>query len=344
LERKWPEKYNTAGQPAWHGRLYGNGRTHVLSWRRSRIYHGTWGCAPFQSVYEPAPSNFWSMARMPEWYLLMGALAILMLLGLLWWPLHAAWPLLILACGPPLVQAALCAARVRFSGARSSDLRLAGLRVLIAGLHLLQPLARLIGRLTSGLTPWRRRKTRGWAWPGWRTATIWSEKWRAPHEWLTSFEATLKAAGAVVIRGGNFDAWDLEVREGMLGRVRAQMVIEEHGGGRQLVRLQLAPRCTMAWFVLWLCCVVIAVSSALDYARLASAIFTGIAVTYWVVTIDEWARATAVFLRVARKAKRTCEAVVPPPDQAPRPVAVPEIPTAAPKPELALGLEQQEHV
>src|SRR5207249_3493444 len=52
LERKWPEKYNAAGQLKWAGRVYG---IPYVRWRAGRIYHGIWGLAPFQSLYEPAP-------------------------------------------------------------------------------------------------------------------------------------------------------------------------------------------------------------------------------------------------------------------------------------------------
>ncbi|PYO89494.1 MAG: glycosyl transferase, partial [Gemmatimonadetes bacterium] len=53
LERKWPEKYNGPGHVRWAGRIYGAGITRLLGWRRPRVYHGVWGGAPFQSLYEP---------------------------------------------------------------------------------------------------------------------------------------------------------------------------------------------------------------------------------------------------------------------------------------------------
>ena len=51
----------------------------------------------------------------------------------------------------------------------------------------------------------------------------------------------MRDSGAVVVRGGDFDAWDLEVRGGVFGNARAALVIEEHGDGRQLVRLRTWP-------------------------------------------------------------------------------------------------------
>src|SRR5439155_193637 len=73
LERKWPKKYNGSGHARWAGRIYGNGLTHALRWRRTRVYHGIWGVAPYQSLYEPAPSLLGSLPQMPEWYLVIAS-------------------------------------------------------------------------------------------------------------------------------------------------------------------------------------------------------------------------------------------------------------------------------
>src|SRR5204863_5480332 len=51
LERKWPEKYNVTGHVSWGGRLYTGIRSDTPI-RRWRVYHGIWGTAPFQSLYE----------------------------------------------------------------------------------------------------------------------------------------------------------------------------------------------------------------------------------------------------------------------------------------------------
>jgi O-antigen biosynthesis protein len=49
-----------------------------------------------------------------------------------------------------------------------------------------------------------------------------------------------------VLRGGEYDRWDLEVFGGLLGRVRLRMTQEEHGAGRQLTRIRLRPRLATA--------------------------------------------------------------------------------------------------
>jgi GT2 family glycosyltransferase len=247
LESKWPEKYNAAGHVSWGGRVYGNGH---LRWTRGRIYQGLWGSAPFQSIYQPAPSTLSSLPLMPEWYLLIPILAALSGLGTLWHPLALALPLLAFVIGMPVLQCGLKAAQISFPRAPQSAIGVLGMRSLTALLHLLQPLARLYGRLSCGLAPWRRRGPSTIAFPWPRTFGIWYEQWRAPSERLQSIESTLRTEGLCVFRGGDFDRWDLEVRGSMLGKARLRTAVEEHGLGRQLVRFRVWPRPSAAGVIL----------------------------------------------------------------------------------------------
>src|SRR5204862_178230 len=113
-------------------------------------------------------------------------------------------------------------------------------RLLTAALHLLQPLARLRGRLREGLTPWRCRGTLQPAplWPV--TSSMWSERWQAQEQRLEFLKATLREEAACVLLGGEHDRWDLAVRSGFFGGARLLMGVEDHGGG-QLVRLRWWP-------------------------------------------------------------------------------------------------------
>ncbi|MGH7411486.1 MAG: glycosyltransferase, partial [Candidatus Methylomirabilis sp.] len=198
LERKWPEKYNSAGHVTWSGRIYGNGFGHIFSWR-NRVYHGSWGSAPYQSLHKPASSVLGSLPLMPEWYLLIAALIVISAVGILWRPLLVALPLLLLAIGASLGEATMGALRASFSTAPGSGIARLKLRATTALLHLLQPLARLCGRLSRGLAPWRRRSTNGLSFPWPRTSTIWSERWQAPTERLQSIEAILRGCRAPVV-------------------------------------------------------------------------------------------------------------------------------------------------
>jgi GT2 family glycosyltransferase len=268
LEKKWPEKYNAAGHVPWAGRMYFKGCEQFLSWFRGRIYQGTWGSALFQSIYQPAPSVLWSLPLMPEWYLLVAALGGLSVLGLQWKPLLAAIPLFLVAGFLPILHAGMAAARITFpteAKSRGEDFRR---RTLTAALHLLQPLARLTGRIRLGLTPWRACGAPGISvpMPYPKSFAIWSEQWRDGLSWLESLESTLKALRGVVMRGGDFDHWDLELRGGLVGRARLLMAVEEHGGGRQLVRFRAWPKCSTPGLVASLVLFAAATKAALDGA------------------------------------------------------------------------------
>jgi GT2 family glycosyltransferase len=239
LEEKWPERYNAAGHFSWSGRLYGKGLTEALRFSGPRIYGGPWGSALFQSIYQPAAGLLTSLPLMPEWYLITAILGGLTLLGLSWAPLLWFAPLLALGLAAPIAQAVLSAAKAEFPTPRPDPRERLGLRALTAVLHLMQPLARLIGRLRHGLTPWRNRIG---AKPRLRltrfTAEIWSEQWRAPEAWLQDLLKQLHQAKVPARAGGDFDDWDLELRGGLLGSARVLMAIEEHGAGKQMVRFR----------------------------------------------------------------------------------------------------------
>jgi GT2 family glycosyltransferase len=273
LEQKWPERYSGIGYLTWSGRLYGKGQARSLRWRRGHIHHGVWGTALFQSLYEPASGMLSSLPLMSEWYLIIIALGLLATLGVLWAPLLLALPLLILAIGASLVQAGLSAARASFSSTPASPIGQLKLYGLTAFLHLFQPFARLYGRVGNGLTPWRWRGTPGFVLPWPRTTTIWSERWQAADGWLSAIETTLRASGAVVMRGGDYDRWELEVRAGLFSSARMRMAIEEHGQGQQLVRMHSWPRCSASGLILLLLPAAFAIGATWSWAWTAAAIF-----------------------------------------------------------------------
>jgi hypothetical protein len=256
--------------------MYGPGLQLPLISGRRRVYYGTWGLGLFQSLYEPAQGTLLSMPLMPEWYLLIGLLTLVSGLGALWPPLLVALPVLALCLLLAIAGAAKSAARPTLRiHPRSSGGRKAALLALTMMLHLLQPLARLAGRLKHGLSPWRLRGHTSVALPVARTMTAWSETWRGADQRLHAIEVALRERGSTAVRGGEFDRWDLEVRCGTLGRARARMAIEEHGQGKQLIRLRrwprasrLAPAATGSLLVLGLAC-------ALGGTLLLAGVFAG---------------------------------------------------------------------
>jgi hypothetical protein len=235
---------------------------------------------------------------MPEWYLVIAGLGLLSALGIFWRPLLLALPLLVLAIGPPVAQSILNAAQATFPREidTGSGFKRLKLRSLTGFLHIIHPLVRLNGRLRCGLTPWRRRGVPHFAFPRPRTDTIWNEQWQSPENRLETIEAVLRDQRAVVMRGGDFDRWDLEVRGGFFGVLRTRMVIEEHGGGQQLVRLRSWPKFSHLGLTLTFLFLILATLAASDQAWPAAAMLGIIAILLALRTFGDCAAATAAYL------------------------------------------------
>jgi GT2 family glycosyltransferase len=276
LERKFPERYNAGGHASWAGRIYGRGLQQMLG-GQGRIYQGTWGSAPFQVLDQPRPGLLRALPMLPEWYLLIAALAVLSAVGAVWGRLRFVLPILVLAAVAPVVQAGLGAARASFSGVPRSRLTRLKLRALTAVLHLLYSVARFWGRLRHGLAPWRRHGGPGISLRRRGSLSIWTEHWKAAEDRLAELELAVREARAPVVRGGPYDRWDLQARGGMLGAVRILMAIEEHGAGRQLVRVRFWPRYSLAAIVLITLLAGLSISAVADHATVAAALFGALA-------------------------------------------------------------------
>ncbi len=301
LERKWPEKYNAAGHLTWLGRVYGNGHTCPLG-KLGRIYYGVWGSAPFQSLYQPAVGTLRSFLLVPEWYLVVVTLGALSALGLFWRPLAYVVPLFVLAAVASLVQAALSAGQACFTSVPRSRLARLQLECLTALLHLLQPLARLCGRLSYGLTPWRQ----GAPWlslPRLRTSAVWSERWQDPLARLQCLETAMHKGGGVIVHGGEYDRWDLEVQGGLLGAAQMLMAVEDHGAGTQFVRFRSWPRFSRVAVVLILLFALLSAEAVEDGAWSATAIVGAITLLLMRRTLNESAGAQAVILRAIKSSE-----------------------------------------
>jgi GT2 family glycosyltransferase len=237
LEAKWPERYNDAGHTTWAGRVYGA----PLGVGPTRVYHGVWGSAPFQSLYQPAAHPLRSLPVTPEWLLATVAFAVLGALGASWPPLLVFAPVAALGAGASVARAvrdALAAPRAR----REPLWQRRALRLAVTALlHAIQPLARMRGRLGSGLTPWRRRRNGALRWPRVREFAFWTEHWRASDARVSDLESRLRDGIAAVRHGDAFARYDLEIKVAALGAARLSLVSEEHGQGQQLVRMRVSP-------------------------------------------------------------------------------------------------------
>jgi hypothetical protein len=122
-----------------------------------------------------------------------------------------------------------------------SRLQRSRLRLLTAALYMLQPLARLCGRMERGLSPWRRMgparpappRPRRWL----RTTAAWTD----PIERVASLLELLAARGLVLRSGGDWDRFDASISGGTLAGARLRTLVEEHGHGRQVLRVRAWP-------------------------------------------------------------------------------------------------------
>ncbi len=301
LEAKWPQRYNAAGHVTWRGQLYGRGFTLSLGALGGRIYRGVWGTAPFQSLYQRTPSTFLQLPLMPEWTMVVGLLAGLALLGIEWRPLLLLLPFLAVAVGLCIGQAALSAARSKFTTRPLTMFMRLRLFALTMFLHLLQPMARLVGRLRHGLTPWRRRGTEQRLWRLQQQDSDWRETWKAPIERLEAMHAALLGAGSIVCRGGEYDDWDLEVRGGLFGGARVRFAVEEHGAGKQMLRFRAWMRPSTRVLALAGSIAVVALLAAKDGAPVSAVGLMLLALWLTTGAVSDAARAQAA-LAAARAA------------------------------------------
>jgi hypothetical protein len=276
LENKWPEKYNVFGHVSWGGRIYGNGATRPLKMRKDRIFHGVWGTAPFQSIYQSGEQGAFSFPLMPEWYLLIAVLGGLSVFGIFWHPLLWVIPFFIAAAAIVVMQCFVSSRRaVRLMKITDAAERLKYL-YFITLLHMIQPLARLYGRIKHGLTLWRKRgsgcKDAGLLLRQHMELHHWSETWRAPEQWLASLESNLLKSRVRVRRGGNFDRWDLYADCGLFSAAKGLLTIEEHGGGKQMLKFRCWPKYSRIGLIVIAVFSILSIIAVFDNAYIAAAL------------------------------------------------------------------------
>jgi hypothetical protein len=297
LERKWPQMYNAMGHTSWGGRIYARGTAQAFGFGRQHVYHGVWGSAPFQTLATRQPGLLASIPLMPEWYLVIAALLGLSVLGIFWPPLRIAVPFFGLAVLVSLWQAAAASRRAVFSERHMDSREALELRGVVAWLHLVQPLARLKGRVQHGLTFWRARGTLALGFARTRTHRVWSETWIEPSSRLESIERSMRAQGLPAVRGGEYDRWDLSAQGGTLGFARLRMAVEEHGSGRQQALFRVWCGATRTAYATVALSAAAALWAAFDHAWIPAGVLGAIALGAGLRALAECAGAAQRFDR-----------------------------------------------
>jgi GT2 family glycosyltransferase len=277
LEQKWPQKYNEFGHLSWRAHLYGQGLAQALTWGRGRLYQGMWGDVLAPSLDQPAPQLFSALHLMPGWYLIMASLAVLSALAVLWSPLLLALPVLAVAAAVPILQAVHSAHQALLTSSPRTATAHLKRYLLTVVLYLIQPIARLYGRLSHGRTPWRRHGIHKLVWPKVSYLTSWSERRQSAMERLETIAAKLRMEGKLVHHGGDFNRWHLQLQGGMIGRARTLLTVEEGSAGKQMARFRIWPVASAQGLGFILLFAILAVLAGLDHAWSAATVLGAIA-------------------------------------------------------------------
>ncbi len=244
-----PARFGQLGGARWRGAVY-SGQRGALG-LRSRIYRGVFGYAPFGAVYAEPDSDFFHIATSVQWALI--SFALLAAGAILSPPL--------LALGGAMALGTLFFA-AREAGRAGVDRRFDGFRAraLLVFLCLAQPLlrggVRTWGAFRAGKVPrgpiWGQafaRPRRAGVWKRVGRLELWSERALGRDLLLEKTANTLRRLGWAHTVDNGWNDWDLELRRGLLWRVRLATVTEYHGDGRCLTRARFSSKPTV-WALL----------------------------------------------------------------------------------------------
>jgi len=261
-----PEKF-LDGRMVWHGRIY-SPLPFIRSLRGARINAGIWGTALFPSVYRTDAHPFAFLPHSVRWQLVsfllvLTGLGVAAATGREW----AAW--LLLASG--LAGIGVTIGKNVTYALRSDVDSLPGhawrYRAIVAYLHFLQPFARFRGQIRGIFSPpeiarvaFAPEISRGPRPPlreGWRALLLvsgtivedqyWSETWTTSErvlDELTDWLRRSRAVRVIEIDEGWSDDRDVSVLVGRWAWVDVRALLEDHGGGKGLLRVSRRLRLT----------------------------------------------------------------------------------------------------
>jgi len=266
LDAHHPEKF-LRGQMLWHGRIYSQ-LPFLGTATGRRVNSGVWGTAAFPSVYTAQPHAWHFLPHSSAWMVVSLGLLFIGIFGPLA-GMDAAWLPLIAGVGglvTTLFRCALCGWRSDLSGLAAVG-HPPGMenqvlhRSLIAWLHLVQPAARLRGRLRGLSQPATLEPQHVTRYP-WKTPvptlrdalasvrlfdrsgserSFWGESWVSHTSLLTELVGVLRAsrpAQRVEVDEGWRPDRDLSLAVGRWGWLHVRTLVEEHEAGRCLFRVR----------------------------------------------------------------------------------------------------------
>jgi O-antigen biosynthesis protein len=259
LALKHPDKF-VGGDMLWLGRIY-SPLPFVRALYRDRLNTGAWGTAAFPSVYNAGASGLSFLPTSAGWIALSILLTIAGVAGLFLVPDvgRAALALGTIGLMTATSRCLSFAFDVEFSAGGVID------RLLIAWLHVVQPLARLRGRIRGhfaapsqlsdhmAATSVRSLPSIGRALV--LTAGVrlerryWTEQWTSLPSLLDQLVTALRRqrrAGRIDVDEGWSQRWDVALPIGGFGRLEARGLVEEHARGACLVRTSTRLRPTAA--------------------------------------------------------------------------------------------------
>ena len=160
----------------------------------------------------------------------------------------------------------------------------------------------LSARRGVSLFPRRHRDTgNAFTLPRPRNYAFWSEQWQSTEDRVRGVAEALQAEGSVIRSGGDWDRWDLQVRGGMLGIARLRVAIEEHGSGRQLIRVRSWPHVPRAAVLLGLLAPAVAILAVVSNADAVTVILGALAAGLLLRLLYECGTATAAIAQALRR-------------------------------------------
>ncbi|HKZ66097.1 MAG TPA: glycosyltransferase family 2 protein, partial [Chitinophagaceae bacterium] len=300
LERKWPQKYNNIGHKTW-GHIYSNGVIDAPFFKRWKVYHGIWGNAPFQSIYNSPSFGHSALLQMPEWYLLAAALLLVAISGIVWAPMLYLWPIALIVIFLPMTHIIYNVAKIPRNNRSGNKFQNLLFRLTTVYFHVFQPMARLLGRVKNNLTPWRNYGKGNYAIPIIEKVNVWCDNWITPEDRLETIESNLKSENACVERGGIYARWDLLIKGGALGSVKLFMAAEDHEGGKQFLRFRFVPRLSLTAIFLLSFQAILLTIALVNNAMIPAMVFSCIFLILLIRILGDYGRAYLAVKTVVKK-------------------------------------------